>query len=90
MLVCVSNEVGGNLVGNSVWGGVRLADVLQVVGIRPGRRRCRLQRGRRIHGLDTSRAATAPTTLSAVSQNGTPLQQQTDFPAVCAFHRSTE
>ena len=34
-LVCVSNEVGGELSGNAVWRGVRLSDVLELAGIGP-------------------------------------------------------
>ena len=30
---CVSNEVGGNLVGNAKWTGVRLRDVLEMAGV---------------------------------------------------------
>lgn len=30
---CVSNEVGGNLIGTAKWGGVRLGDLLQAAGI---------------------------------------------------------
>jgi DMSO/TMAO reductase YedYZ molybdopterin-dependent catalytic subunit len=33
-LVCVSNPVGGELAGNAVWRGVRLADVLAEAGVR--------------------------------------------------------
>jgi DMSO/TMAO reductase YedYZ molybdopterin-dependent catalytic subunit len=32
-LNCVSNRVGGELVGNAWWGGVRLADLLEEVGV---------------------------------------------------------
>jgi len=32
-LGCVSNEVGGDLVGNARWGGVLLADVLELAGV---------------------------------------------------------
>ena len=35
-LSCVSNEVGGPLVGNAVWRGVFLADVLDEAGVDPG------------------------------------------------------
>jgi len=35
-LTCVSNEVGGGYVGAARWQGVRLADVLDRVGIHPG------------------------------------------------------
>jgi DMSO/TMAO reductase YedYZ molybdopterin-dependent catalytic subunit len=32
-IACVSNEVGGNLVGNAKWTGVRLRDVLEIAGV---------------------------------------------------------
>lgn len=32
-IACVSNEVGGNLIGNAVWQGVLLADLLAEVGV---------------------------------------------------------
>ena len=34
-LSCVSNEVGGDLVGNAVWRGARLADLLREAGVQP-------------------------------------------------------
>ena len=34
-LSCVSNRVGGDLVGNAWWGGVRLADLLAEAGVHP-------------------------------------------------------
>ena len=35
-IACVSNEIGGNLVGNTKWTGVRLTDVLDIAGVKPG------------------------------------------------------
>jgi DMSO/TMAO reductase YedYZ molybdopterin-dependent catalytic subunit len=35
-IACVSNEVGGGLVGNAKWTGVPLADLLDRAGVRPG------------------------------------------------------
>ena len=35
-IACVSNEVGGNLVGNAKWTGVRLRDVLAMAGVQAG------------------------------------------------------
>lgn len=35
-LCCVSNPVGGDLVGNAVWQGVLLKDLLDEAGVRPG------------------------------------------------------
>lgn len=34
-IACVSNEVGGNLVGNAKWTGVRLREVLRMAGVQP-------------------------------------------------------
>jgi DMSO/TMAO reductase YedYZ molybdopterin-dependent catalytic subunit len=34
-IACVSNEVGGHLVGNARWTGVSLAHVLELAGVRP-------------------------------------------------------
>ncbi len=35
-IACVSNEVGGRLVGNALWTGVDLRDVLDMAGVQPG------------------------------------------------------
>jgi DMSO/TMAO reductase YedYZ molybdopterin-dependent catalytic subunit len=35
-IACVSNEVGGRLVGNAKWTGVRLRDVLEMAGVQAG------------------------------------------------------
>jgi hypothetical protein len=35
-IACVSNEVGGNLVGNAKWTGVLLSDLLERAGVQPG------------------------------------------------------
>ena len=35
-LACVSNEVGDTLVGNALWTGVRLTDVLDIAGVQTG------------------------------------------------------
>ncbi|HEY6013162.1 MAG TPA: molybdopterin-dependent oxidoreductase, partial [Candidatus Limnocylindrales bacterium] len=35
-IACVSNEVGGKLVGNAKWTGVRLRDVLELAGVQAG------------------------------------------------------
>ncbi len=34
-LTCVSNEIGGELAGNAIWRGVRVADVLDAAGVDP-------------------------------------------------------
>jgi DMSO/TMAO reductase YedYZ molybdopterin-dependent catalytic subunit len=35
-LACISNEVGGDLIGNAMWKGVRLRDLLNQAGLKPG------------------------------------------------------
>lgn len=35
-ITCVSNEVGGDLIGNTVWGGVPIKAILEEAGIRDG------------------------------------------------------
>jgi len=35
-ICCVSNPVGGDLIGNTVWGGVSIKTILEEVGIKPG------------------------------------------------------
>ena len=35
-IACVSNEIGGNLVGNAKWTRVRLRDVLDIAGVQAG------------------------------------------------------
>lgn len=35
-LICISNEVGGDLVGNALWKGVPLAEVLKAAGVKSG------------------------------------------------------
>ncbi|HXF70089.1 MAG TPA: molybdopterin-dependent oxidoreductase [Thermoflexus sp.] len=34
-LECISNPVGGDLIGNAVWKGIRMADLLAMAGVRP-------------------------------------------------------
>jgi hypothetical protein len=35
-IACVSNSVGGDLIGNALWAGVRLRDVLELAGVQAG------------------------------------------------------
>ena len=35
-LACISNEVGGDLIGNTMWKGIRLRDILKQAGLKPG------------------------------------------------------
>ncbi|MCC5953217.1 MAG: molybdopterin-dependent oxidoreductase [Acidimicrobiia bacterium] len=80
-LTCVSNEVGGNLVGTARWLGVRLDDLLADAGIDPaadqivGRSTDGYTCGFPVDTLDGRDA------LVAVAMNGEPLPLRHGFPA---------
>ena len=56
-IACVSNEVGGDLVGNALWKGVRLRELLDRAGVRAGRHADRRARLRRLDGRLPDRLA---------------------------------
>jgi DMSO/TMAO reductase YedYZ molybdopterin-dependent catalytic subunit len=82
-IACVSNEVGGNLVGNAAWRGVDLRSVLAMAGVQAGATQLI---GRSVDGftvgmptewvMDTSR-----TPMIAIAMNGQPLPQLHGYPA---------
>ena len=80
VMTCISNEVGGGLVGNSAWGGVRLAEVLEEAGVREGAVDVVLRAADRYSDSIPLDVAMQPGTLLAVSQNGAPLTQEHGFP----------
>ena len=82
-IACVSNEVGGNLVGNALWRGVSLRELLDRAGIQDGATQVV---GRSFDGW----TAGFPTAwldppdreaLVAVAMNGEPLPPEHGFPA---------
>jgi DMSO/TMAO reductase YedYZ molybdopterin-dependent catalytic subunit len=79
-LACVSNEVGGDLVGHSRWGGVRLRDVLRAAGISAGASDIVLRGADNYSDSIPTDVAMDPHVLIAVSQNGEPLTQEHGFP----------
>jgi DMSO/TMAO reductase YedYZ molybdopterin-dependent catalytic subunit len=80
VLTCVSNEVGGILVGNSAWGGVRLGDVLDAAGARDGAVDVVFRAADGYSDSIPLEAARAPGVILAFSQNGEPLTQDHGFP----------
>lgn len=81
-LACVSNRVGGDLVGNARWLGVPLTDLLDRAGIAPeaeqvvGRSVDGFTAGFPLEALDDGRPA-----LVAIGMNGEPLPLRHGFPA---------
>jgi DMSO/TMAO reductase YedYZ molybdopterin-dependent catalytic subunit len=82
-IACVSNTVGGNLVGNAKWTGVALRDVLAMAGVHPDADQLV---GESVDGftagmpvewvMDTSR-----TPMIAVAMNDAPLPREHGYPA---------
>jgi DMSO/TMAO reductase YedYZ molybdopterin-dependent catalytic subunit len=81
-LTCVSNEVGGGLVGNAIWLGVPLRDVLAMAGPQQG---SDMVLSRSIDGYTASTPLSAVTSadvdaILAVGMNGEPLPLEHGFP----------
>ncbi|MBI2762723.1 MAG: molybdopterin-dependent oxidoreductase [Chloroflexi bacterium] len=82
-IACVSNRVGGDLVGNAKWTGVRLRDVLDMAGVQTGATQ---MVGRSVDGW----TAGSPTAwvmdperepMIALGMNGAPLPREHGYPA---------
>jgi len=82
-IACVSNEVGGDLVGNALWKGVRLRELLDRAGVQPGATQIV---GHAFDGwtagfptawLDVAEREA----LVAVAMNGQPLPPEHGYPA---------
>ena len=79
-LACISNEVGGDLVGNSFWGGVRLRDVLEAAGVGDGAVDVVFHAADGYTDSIPIDVALEDQVLVAVSQNRKPLTQRHGFP----------
>ncbi|MEM8925822.1 MAG: molybdopterin-dependent oxidoreductase [Actinomycetota bacterium] len=81
-LSCVSNEVGGNLVGNAVWQGVPLTELLDEAGVDPAATQIA---SRSVDGwtcgFPTELAYDGRTALVAIAMNDEPLPLRHGFPA---------
>ena len=81
-LCCVSNEVGGPLIGNARWSGVPLQNVLQAAGVQLAATQIV---GRSVDGwtagFPTEVAFDGRAAMVAVAMNGAPLPVEHGFPA---------
>jgi DMSO/TMAO reductase YedYZ molybdopterin-dependent catalytic subunit len=80
-LCCVSNEVGGDLVGNAYWSGVLVRDLLRSAGVHPGADAV-LQTSHDGWTCGTPLAALTDdrNAMLAVAMNGEPLPIEHGFP----------
>jgi DMSO/TMAO reductase YedYZ molybdopterin-dependent catalytic subunit len=81
-IACVSNEVGGGLVGNARWQGTALRGLLEEAGVRPEAAQVV---GRSVDGFTAAfpveAALDGRAALVAIGMNGRPLPLQHGFPA---------
>jgi len=82
-IACVSNEVGGNLVGNAKWTGVKLRDVLAMAGLQAGATQLV---GRSVDGWTAGMPTAwvmdpAREPMIALRMNDAPLPRSHGFPA---------
>jgi DMSO/TMAO reductase YedYZ molybdopterin-dependent catalytic subunit/uncharacterized membrane protein YeaQ/YmgE (transglycosylase-associated protein family) len=81
-IACVSNEVGGGLIGNAVWQGVLLRDLLEEAGVQPEAEQVF---GTSVDGwtcgFPVEAAMDGRDTMIAIGMNGEPLPLQHGFPA---------
>ena len=81
-LCCVSNEVGGRLIGTARWQGVPLQDLLDRAGVQPGATQLV---GRSVDGFTagfpTAALADGRPALVALGMDGQPLPLRHGFPA---------
>lgn len=80
-LMCVSNTVGGDLIGTSEWTGVRLADLLEAAGVQPGANELVLRAADNYSDSFPLEDALREGTIVAYLQNGEPLTAAHGFPA---------
>ncbi|UCH27525.1 MAG: molybdopterin-dependent oxidoreductase [Trueperaceae bacterium] len=79
-LICISNQVGGDLVGNSLWTGVRLADLLEMAQPRKDASEVIVWAADNYSDSFSLEAALHPGSLLAYFQNGEPLTTDHGFP----------
>lgn len=80
-LICISNEVGGDLIGNAHWRGVRLRDLLERAGPLPGAYKVVFTCADDYTDSIRFEKAMHPDTLLAYEMNGAPLAPQHGYPA---------
>jgi DMSO/TMAO reductase YedYZ molybdopterin-dependent catalytic subunit len=84
-LECISNPAGGTLIGNAVWEGVRLADVLRAAAVDPAGKYLRLESADGYHtGIPLELANDEASTL-VMMMNGVQLPAEHGFPLRCLF-----
>ena len=79
-LGCISNEVGGDLIGNALWKGVRLADLLATARVKPGAIKAAFHCRDDYRDSIALASALDPGALLAYEMDGAPLTDKHGFP----------
>lgn len=79
-LECISNEVGGNLISNALWKGVRLRDILSQAGAKSSARKVVLSGADVYTDSIALNKAMDDGTILAYEMNGVPLPRAHGFP----------
>jgi DMSO/TMAO reductase YedYZ molybdopterin-dependent catalytic subunit len=79
-LECIGNAVGGNQIGNAVWGGTLLADLLAEVGVLDTAVRAKFEAADNYKTSVTLDWLTQPGTMLAYQMNGEPLPPEHGYP----------
>src|SRR5262249_10911384 len=79
-LECIDNQVGGNLIGNALWRGVRLRDLLERAALRQGVVDIVLRADDGYTDSIPLDRAHRDGTILAYQMNGSPLSQTHGFP----------
>jgi hypothetical protein len=80
-LACISNYVGGDLIGNALWRGVRLREILQMAGLKEGAVDLLLKASDDYTDSIPIDRAMADHTILVYEMNGAPLTPSHGFPA---------
>jgi DMSO/TMAO reductase YedYZ molybdopterin-dependent catalytic subunit len=80
-LMCISNEIGGDLWGNAAWHGVRLKDLLEQAGVHTDAYKAVFSAADDYKDSVLLSAALQPDALLAWEMNGAPLKREHGYPA---------
>ncbi|MDP2660293.1 MAG: molybdopterin-dependent oxidoreductase, partial [Dehalococcoidia bacterium] len=79
-LSCISNPIGGDLIGNAYWTGLRLVDLLKNLGLRPEAKALQIQATDGFYESVTMADLLDQRTLLVYGMNGKTLPMQHGFP----------
>jgi DMSO/TMAO reductase YedYZ molybdopterin-dependent catalytic subunit len=77
---CISNPVGGDLTGSSLWTGVRLKDLLEEAGLAPGAQELAIEAADGFYESVSMADMQDERTLLVYAMNGEPLPREHGFP----------